>query len=597
MKLAFKNVQKSFRDYSIYFLTLTLSVAFYYAFNAFEAQPSIQALSENTTSAARSLVRLVGLISVVISCVLFGLILYANQFIMNKRKKEMALYQLMGARHTFTRNLLLMENIIVGSLSLLVGIILGILFSFIVYRATVPLIPLSTNYDFKISLHSLYQTCLSFGLSFILVSIIAAFSLQKKKVINLIQAHRKNSTIKESLIITMIIFIASLTCLGFTYYWALQPSKLLKHMPVIIIMGSVSTYGLFKSFGNLLYFWNLKHRPLFFKNLNPVVFRSISSHLSTTTKIMTMICLMLLLGMGAFATTSNLSLTIKAKVDSLPYATSVISYEDSQLDGDLNISVITEFNVEELSSHNIMGYDDFKKYENFHHLDPLNIDQFPVLIVTGTHNDSMKYPEIDIANDGTARNYPNLTNMGIIDGPLFIVENLPEHSSSPLTTINNHVNEINLQSKDETKVVIQRSEMMMELQGVILLFTYVGLFVGFIFITASLALIALQQLYSSKEKAEDYLILSYMGATQSMIKKSLFNDLFLSFSLPLTLALVHTLFGLRIMEVNLALGGLNSVSFIPAILSITVCLVIYCIYFNFTYYLSYQTIQKRITEH
>lgn len=597
MKLAFKNVQKSFRDYSIYFLTLTLSVAFFYAFNAFEAQPSIQALSENTTSAARSLVRLVGLISVVISCVLFGLILYANQFIMNKRKKEMALYQLMGARHTFTRNLLLMENIIVGSLSLLVGLSLGILFSFIVYRATVPLIPLSTNYDFKISLSSLFQTCLSFGLSFILVSMIAAFSLQKQKVINLIQAHRKNSVVKENLTFTIVIFILSLSCLGYTYYWALQPSELLKHMPMIIILGSLSTYGLFKSFGNLLFFWNQKHKPRFFKNLNPVVFRSISSHLSTTTKIMTMICLMLLLGMGAFATTSNMSLTIKAKVDSLPYATSVISHENSQSNGDLNIHVISEFNTETLSSHNIISYDDFKNYERYHYLESLKVDQFPILIVTGIHDTSIKFPQVDLAHDYTDRNYPNLTNMGMIDGPLLIVESLPERSSSPLTTINNYTYEITPLNNDESTMTIQRAEMMLELQGVILLFTYVGLFVGFIFITASLALIALQQLYSSKEKAEDYLILSYMGATQSMIRKSLFKDLFISFSLPLTLALVHTLFGLRIMEVNLALGGLNSISYIPAIISITVCLIIYCIYFSVTYVLSYQTIQKRSLTH
>lgn len=48
-KLIFRNVHKNIRDYLIYFLTLTLSVSLFYAFNSISDQPAFSEIGMTST--------------------------------------------------------------------------------------------------------------------------------------------------------------------------------------------------------------------------------------------------------------------------------------------------------------------------------------------------------------------------------------------------------------------------------------------------------------------------------------------------------------------------------------------------------------------
>lgn len=87
-KIALNNVRKSFKDYSIYFLTLTLGVCIFYAFNSIGDQKAFLELGKRQAEYIKVLQGLISGISVFISCVLGGLILYANNFLVKKRKKR-----------------------------------------------------------------------------------------------------------------------------------------------------------------------------------------------------------------------------------------------------------------------------------------------------------------------------------------------------------------------------------------------------------------------------------------------------------------------------------------------------------------------------
>ena len=90
-KLIFRNVCKNIRDYLIYFLTLTLSVSLFYAFNFVSDQPAFSNMGMTGTLLYR---QLGSTLSTMIAVVLAFLILYANQFLLKRRKKELGVYMM-----------------------------------------------------------------------------------------------------------------------------------------------------------------------------------------------------------------------------------------------------------------------------------------------------------------------------------------------------------------------------------------------------------------------------------------------------------------------------------------------------------------------
>ena len=125
-KLSIRNMKKSFKDYAIYFLTLVLGVAIFYMFNSLDSQQAMLEVSQSTRSMIQLMVQMVGMISVFIAIVLGFLIVYANNFLINRRKREFGIYMTLGMGRRQISTIILFETILVGILSLVVGIFIGV---------------------------------------------------------------------------------------------------------------------------------------------------------------------------------------------------------------------------------------------------------------------------------------------------------------------------------------------------------------------------------------------------------------------------------------------------------------------------------------
>ncbi len=91
-KLSFENMKKSFKDYAIYFLTLVLGVAIFYMFNALDTQEAMLEVSQSTRKIIQLMIDMLGIVSVFVAIILGLLIVYANNFLINRRKKEFGIY-------------------------------------------------------------------------------------------------------------------------------------------------------------------------------------------------------------------------------------------------------------------------------------------------------------------------------------------------------------------------------------------------------------------------------------------------------------------------------------------------------------------------
>ena len=88
-KLSLRNLKKSFKDYTIYFLTLVLGVAIFYVFNALDSQGVMQSVSASTREIIQLMLAMLAGVSVFVSVILGFLIVYANNFLIRRRKKSL----------------------------------------------------------------------------------------------------------------------------------------------------------------------------------------------------------------------------------------------------------------------------------------------------------------------------------------------------------------------------------------------------------------------------------------------------------------------------------------------------------------------------
>ena len=94
--LSLKNVKKSFSNYAIYFFTLILGISIFYIFNALETQTIMLSLSKSLHEIISMMNNIIAGLSVFVSIILGFLIIYANQLLIKRRKKEFAVYMILG---------------------------------------------------------------------------------------------------------------------------------------------------------------------------------------------------------------------------------------------------------------------------------------------------------------------------------------------------------------------------------------------------------------------------------------------------------------------------------------------------------------------
>ena len=128
-KLALLNVRKSLKDYLIYFLTLTFSVCLFYAFNSFNTQQAIFELTSIQTQLMQAAGMILNFLSFFVAIIFGFLILYANNYLIKRRKKEFGILLVLGMPKSKISRILCYETIFIGIISMFSGLILGFLLS------------------------------------------------------------------------------------------------------------------------------------------------------------------------------------------------------------------------------------------------------------------------------------------------------------------------------------------------------------------------------------------------------------------------------------------------------------------------------------
>lgn len=332
-KIAMGNVRKSFKDYTIYFLTLTFAVCIFYCFNSIDSQKAVLDMNSSQAGYMESINQLLSMVSVFVVFILGGLILYANNFLIKKRKKELGVYMTLGMGKNKISKILVLETFIVGILSLVVGLGVGILLSQGLSVFTAKLFEVGmTQFRFVISFSAIIKTIIYFGLIFLFVMFFNTIIISKYKLIDLLNASKKSETIKvKNPILSLLIFLVAVIMLITAYGIVLKVglNEMSSLFNLSIVLGIIGTLGFFYGGAGFLLAMIQRSQNIYLKKLNIFVVRQIHSNINTNFLSVSLICLMLFITIGGLSTGLSMKTSIENGIVA-PFDASAYMYVDDE---------------------------------------------------------------------------------------------------------------------------------------------------------------------------------------------------------------------------------------------------------------------------
>ena len=295
IKIAFGNVRRSLRDFSIYFVTLSLSIMMFYSFNALLSQGFYTDLSPDMGRMYQLMKMFIQALSVLIGVIVMFLVVSSNLFFMKRRRREFATYILLGMKKMHLALIILIENVLCAVVSLIVGLGLGILVS----QFTSPYI--SSLFDFppdmftfSISQEALLFTTELFCVIFAVSSLITSLCISRVRLAILFKSSLVSDRFKlRNPYVLFALFVVSLVCIGYSY-------SLLKFWLSTHADSSVFAQAtLFVTLGTALFFFSLSGfivvitksiKPLYFRGLNCYVVRQFAKSVNSAWASLTLVC-------------------------------------------------------------------------------------------------------------------------------------------------------------------------------------------------------------------------------------------------------------------------------------------------------------------
>lgn len=300
-RLALGNVRKSLRDYTVYFVTLVLGVTVFYAFNTISGQADF--LSEDTRQMVKTVAMLMGFVTVFLSFVLGFLMVYANNYLVKRRKREFGLYQLLGMRQGQVSLILVLETLLASVASLLVGLAMGVLFSQILVFVTAALFNETvTNFSFRFSPEAALFTLICFSLVFVVMLVFNLRTLHKVRLVELMGASRVNERTRvRSLPVSVVGVMLGLALIIWSYTRLLKdglPISSAEQLGGFFLTTGIVTVGtlvLFYALSGVLLHVAHAFKGSYYRGLNMFTVRQLSSKINTVSLSMGVISLILFL--------------------------------------------------------------------------------------------------------------------------------------------------------------------------------------------------------------------------------------------------------------------------------------------------------------
>lgn len=643
-ELAARNVKKSAKNYQIYFFTLMLSVCLFYSFNSVSTQFASLGLEDKLNYLSFSSSVLTAF-SVVVCIIMGTLVVYANRFLLKRRKKEMGIYATLGMEREDLNRLLMKETLRIGVVSLIAGLVLGIFAAQILSLITAKLAGLSlTSYHFMISIKAIILSVIFFGILFFFVHRFNVKELKKMSLLDMLYADRKNETVSEtnrSTDIPAAILAVVLMLCGYAVIFFMAEGNVFKALGIGGAMLIVGTVLFFSSAYSVMARLMKRNKSTYFQGLNMFTASQFTSRVKTEGYTGAMITVLLFLSLSLTVLGPGMGKYVMNGIENAnPYdGTIFYAYAEGELDNPLEELRKAGFEIDEFTDEYVsflvygtpsltgdfltkgqtvdsdaesnpfavIGVEDYNRMLALQNKKPISLgaDEYAVSYAFPPVEKEMKAfarkpqklkldgKELKLAENGVYRHAWENTNV-LTDQGTIIVPQIQAESLTPMGWILDFNLAGDVKSERERLDnkwnerntegfrLMTGQDAIISITADNLLTTYLGIYLGITFLITAGAVLALQQLTQSTDNVKRYDLLRKLGASKNDMRHSFVRQLGVHFGLPMIVAATHAL--IVIILVFRYFEGLSFLSMAAiAGFGIILVLAVYAVYILTTY--------------
>ncbi|MGY3188656.1 FtsX-like permease family protein [Lysinibacillus sp. TE18511] len=615
--LARKNIQRNLSNYFLYIASMVFSIVIYFTFVTLKYNDDLSALKQSSQ-------QIKGLMSASSVVLLFFIVIfmaYSNSFFMKKRKKEVALYSLLGVRKQKIGLMLFFENLVIGLVSLVLGIILGFFMSQGLLMILVRLMGYEVVGSLTFSSEALVNTTGIFTLLFLFTSLQGYRVIYQFKLIDLFHAEKQGEQIPRA---SLLVALLGTALIAFGYYTAsldIFTSKIWRFFtvlgtPLMVIGVTIAgTYLLFHSVSVFVLMTLKKATSWSWKGLNLIGVSQLLYRIRANAKSLSIIAILsattITAGGGVFGMYYNAEATVRQmlpntfmwKGDTVKFSQEDVLYNESL--AVKNLRVDNEFSFFEYT---LLQESDYNRLAKLQGKDEeLHIADGSTVLLDASFDERFSHDftgeEFKLENGESFHvakmytesvlNFMPAGTVLVVNDKVFAATNA-EAVKMQVVGMDNDLkqqaisqeiyNQLSSEQQEGFSSVPQSYEDSLATVGSLL---FVGSFLGLVFLAATGSIIYFKVLTEAEEDQSKYAILNKIGVNKKQILKTVAGQVAVIFSAPLVVGIAHSAFAL------LAFSQLFSMDITkPVVLWMIAYSAIYGIYYIFTVRSFYKIVRQ-----
>lgn len=637
LKLAFKNITRNLYEYILFIATLSISVTIYFSFIAFN--PSSVTLKTDV-NLQYTLILQIAAQFIFVFLVIFSW--YCNSFFMSKRKKDIGVYLILGMRKYQIALMLFFELLIIGFLSISLGIFLGILFLKLFSMFIFSLESIDTSLvKFFIPYSAIWRTLVTFFILFSVLSIFSYIKLWKTKIIGIFN---KKIPKKKKGLFLFLFSIVSLVMMFYGYKLAItsNSNRLIENLIIAVFLVLIATYLFFSATLHMYIKLKRKNKFFYYRDLNMFTYSNMESKIRDNSKSLATITILLTTALIIVITISSMFVKVSkySSYDS-SYFIAYINHEDNEkviIDDFINTN-LQNSKVESVTS--VPSIKTSVTEKNFYSMEQVH-DKLPLRIVSyssldklnSNSNNKVSMPkkpndnECIYITEGVSLNehlaqqsasilfYDLNEYKKVIDAiansfiPSNLIGTFIVVSDSEFTRLsqNNKINTlecIQVTNPDNAKFLSENINSLYSTLNKnftfavknsygttdIKAFSYVvftGLIIAVVLLMCTANIIFFKQLSNAEDIKESYKLLKVLGAEKNLMLKNVRKESRLIFFCPLIMSIFHSIAALTMFRNSFFTKNLA-----PTVMSVILFILVYLIYYLMTVDIYFKIIDKQ----
>lgn len=604
-RLAVSNIKNNRKTYVPFILTSILTVMMYYIIDALAGNDSIEITNVIT-------VLRMGCGVMVVFSVIF--LFYTNSFLIKRRKKEIAVYNILGMGKGHIGRMLTVETLIVGGISIAGGIAGGMAFGKLMHLLLIRIIHYDVGMEFHISVQSVSDTVILFAFIFFLTWFYNLFQIRLANPIELLRGGSAGEKEPKTKVILALIGVVTMAA---GYYLAVStknPLEAINTFFVAVILVIIGTYALFLA-GSIALLKLLRkqkkfyYKPNHFVSVSGMIYRMKQNAvglaniciLSTIVLVMISSTVSLYVGMDdvmAHQYPNDYQMTLyEASQEKIDKANKLIEEEldrgglkkegetachygtavlISQGGNKFTTSENGTYSPRDLTELYVIPQEDYQKLENT----STSLKENEVIIYTTAENygrdsiqiDGRKFQVTEELDDFVLE---EKNQSRVAPGMYMIVAN--DEVAMQLDSLKSGLRydiDFDMTGSDEEKAVVEEKiadRITEELPGTY--FTsrqagtesffgfygclfFIGMYLGFMFLVATVLIIYYKQISEGLDDRERYVIMQKVGMDKREIRRAIRSQILIVFFLPLLFSILHIIVAFNVITKLLGVFGL-----------------------------------------